>query len=180
MRTPLTRLALVGLVSTCILILPALPVLGDDAQKHRDEVVKVLQNLGTQETAFDSISFGISGAVVVLQGFTVSAALRDEARSEVKKLDWVAHVVQQVELLPVGPQAKQIRKDVLEILEEEVPESFPHGFAKIRIGVDGEGVVTLVGSIRSDDESRYKAALEQVEDVMRVSSVEDKVVKEAR
>ena len=116
---------------------------------------------------------------MVLQGFTINGALRDDARAQVQKLDWVTHVIQQVELLPVGPQAKKMRQEILRILQKQVPQAFPTGFAQIRIGVDGDGVVTLVGSIRPDDEKRYEAAVEQIKHVTFVDSVKDDVVRQA-
>jgi osmotically-inducible protein OsmY len=146
--------------------------------KHRDDVVKVLSTLGTRETVYDYLTFGISGPVVVLQGFTINGALRDNAKAQVEKLDWVTHVVQQVELLPVGPEVKRVRRETLGILKKQVPQAFPTGHANIRIGVNGDGVVTLIGIIRPNDETRYLAAVERVKHITFVASVEDKVVKQ--
>jgi osmotically-inducible protein OsmY len=145
--------------------------------KHQDDVVKVLNTLGTPETTYDFITFAISGPVVVLQGFTVNGALKDNAEAQVKKLEWVTHVVNQVELLPVGPEAKRVRREALAILQKQVPQAFPTGHANIRIGVDGEGVVTLIGVIRPNEEVRYLAAVEQIKHITFVASVENKVVK---
>ncbi len=39
----------------------------EQKDKHFDEVVKVLNTLGTPETAYDYVTFGLSGPVVVLQ-----------------------------------------------------------------------------------------------------------------
>lgn len=158
---------------------PALLAQNDEAARHREDVVKALSDLGTPETVFDSLGFAISGPVVVLQGFTINGALAGNAKAQVEKIDWVTHVIQQVELLPVGPQMKSMREDILDILQEQVPQAFPTGTARIRIGVDGDGVVTLVGSIERGDEKRYEAALEQIERVTFVDSVEDKVVRQA-
>ena len=67
--------------------------------QHAVDVREALNTLGTPETVYDYITFGMSGPVVVLQGFTVNGALRDNAKAQVHKLDWVTHVVQEVELL---------------------------------------------------------------------------------
>ena len=144
--------------------------------EHAAEVRKVLNTLGTPETVYDYITFGISGPVVVLQGFTINGALRDNAKAQVQKLEWVSHVVQEVELLPVGPELKRIRKQILAILKKQVPQAFPRNHATIRIGVDGEGQVTLIGIIRPPDKTRYLAAVEQIKHITFVAGVTDKVV----
>jgi len=177
MRTLMTCLVTAVLALTGAVTSPALPAQNDEAARHRDDVIKALSSLGTTETVFDSLGFAISGPVVVLQGFTVSGALRDDARAQVQKIDWVTHVIQQVELLPVDPRVKRMREDILKILQKQVPQAFPTGVAKIRIRVDGDGVVTLVGSIERGDEKRYQAAVKQIERVTFVDSVEDKVVR---
>jgi hypothetical protein len=146
--------------------------------EHAAEVRKVLNTLGTPETVYDYITFGISGPVVVLQGFTINGALRDNAKTQIQKLDWVSHVVQEVELQPVGPELKRIRKQILGILKKQVPQAFPTGHADIRIGVDGEGQVTLIGVIGPKDEKRYLAAVEQIKHVTFIAGVTDKVVKD--
>ena len=150
----------------------------DQKVQHATDVRKTLNSLGTPETVYDFLTFGISGPVVVLQGFTINGALRDNAKAQVEKLDWVTHVVQEVELLPLGPELKRIRRQILGILQKQVPQSFPTRHANIRIGVDGEGQVTLIGIINPPDEKRYLAAVEQIKHIPFVAGVKDKVVKD--
>jgi len=146
---------------------------------HVDDVNKVLNMLGTPETPYDYVTFGISGPVVVLQGFTVNGALRDNAKAQIQKLDWVTHVVQEVELLDVGSELKRVRRQILATLKKQVPQAFPQNHANIRIKVTVKGDVTLVGVIDSPDEKRYLAAVEQIKHVTFVGSVTDNVTKRA-
>jgi len=144
---------------------------------HVDDVVKALTTLGTPETPYDYITFGISGPVVVLQGFTVNGALRDNAKAQVEKLDWVTHVVQEVELLDVGPELKRVRRQALATLKKQVPQAFPQNHANIRIKVTIKGDVTLVGVIDPPDDKRFLAAVEQIKHITFVTSVTNNVTK---
>jgi hypothetical protein len=144
--------------------------------EHAAEVRKVLNTLGTPETVYDYITFGLSGPVVVLQGFTINGALRDNAKAQVQKLEWVSHVVQEVELHPVGPELKRARQEILALLRKQVPQAFPTGRANIRIGLDGDGQVTLIGVIRPPDQKRYLAAVERIKHIPFIAGVTDKVV----
>ena len=57
-----------------------------------------------------------------------------------------------------------------------MPQAFPRNHANIRIGVDGEGQVTLIGIIRPPDQTRYLAAVEQIKHITFIAGVTDKVV----
>ena len=149
------------------------------SSKHFDEVVKVLNKLGTPETPYDYLSFGLSGPVVVLQGFTINGAVRDNAKAQVQKLKWVIHVVQEVELLDLGPELRRVRQQILTTLKKQVPQAFPQNHANIRIKVTVKGDVTLVGVIEAPDGKRYLAAVEQIKHITFVGSVTDKVTKKS-
>ena len=144
---------------------------------HIDDVIKALTTLGTPETVYDYVTFGVSGPVVVLQGFTINGALRDNAKAQIEKLDWVTHVVQEVELLDVGPELKRVRRQVLGTLKKQVPQAFPQNHANIRIKVTIKGDVTLVGVMGKDDEKRYLAAVEQIKHITFVNTVTSEVTK---
>lgn len=144
---------------------------------HVDDIIKVLTTLGTPETTFDYLTFAISGPVVVLEGFTVNGALRDNAKAQIQKLDWVTHVVQEVELLDVGPELRRVRQQVLATLKKQVPQAFPQNHANIRIKVTIKGDVTLIGVIDKNDEKRYLAAVEQIKHITFVGSVTSSVTK---
>lgn len=148
----------------------------EQAVKHLKAAQKVLGRLGTPETAFDFIHPAVSGPVVVLEGFTSNNALKDDAQAQVQKLDWVVHVVNEIEWLDVGPELRRMRRQILGILEKQVPQAFPENHANIRIKVTVKGDVTLVGLISPNDKLRYEAAVEQIKHVPLVKSVTDSVV----
>ena len=148
----------------------------EQKDKHFDDVVKVLTTLGTPETVYDYLTFGISGPVVVLQGFTANGALRDNAKAQVQKLKWVTHVVQEVELLDLGPELKRVRRQTLGILKKQVPQAFPANHANIRIKATLKGDVTLVGVVDAADKKRLAAAVEQIKHITFVGSVTNNIV----
>ena len=148
----------------------------EQSSKHLKEVVKVLSTLGTRETTFDYIHPALSGPVVVLQGFTVNGALKDDAQAQVQKLKWCTHVVNQVELLDVGPELRRVRRQARGILQKQVPQAFPENHANIRIKVTLKGEVTLVGVVSPNDKVRLQAAIEQIKHVTFVDSVTNHIV----
>ena len=148
----------------------------DQTARHIRDVMKTLSTLGTPETVYDFITPSLSGPVVVLQGFTINGALKDNAVAQVKKLKWVVHVVDEIELLDKGPELRRIRRQILAILQKQVPQAFPQGHASIRIKVTSKGDVTLVGMVSQDDEERLKAAIEQIRHITFVSSVTNHIV----
>jgi len=148
----------------------------DQTVKHFQEVLKALAAMGTPETPFDFVHPAVSGPVVVLQGFTVNGALKDNAQAQVQKLEWVTHVVNEVELLDVGPELRRVRQQVLATLQRLVPQAFPERRAQIRIKVTLKGDVTLVGVISPKEKERLAAAVEQVKHVEMVGSVTNNVV----
>ena len=148
----------------------------EQTSKHLQEVVKTLSTLGTPETTFDYIHAALSGPVVVLQGFTVNGALKDNAAAQVQKLAWCTHVVNQIELLDVGPELRRVRQQTLAILKKQVPQAFPERHANIRIKVTLKGEVTLVGVVSPTDHKRLQAAIEQIKNITFVDSVTNHIV----
>ena len=148
----------------------------EQTSKHLKDVVKVLSTLGTPQTIFDYIHPALSGPVVVLQGFTVNGALKDNAAAQVQKLAWCTHVVNQIELLDVGPELRRVRQQTLGILKKQVPQAFPENHANIRIKVTLKGEVTLVGVVSPTDQKRLQAAIEQIKNITFVSSVTNHIV----
>ena len=147
----------------------------DQLEKHRQDLLKALASCGSRQTVFDFITFQMSGPVVVLTGFTINGGYKNEAQSRIEKLDWVKHVVNEVQFLPVEPGAQDIRTGTLAILRREVPQSFPQNHANIRIGVD-KMVVTLVGYVEKFNKLRYEAALVQIKNLPLVKDVKDEVL----
>ncbi len=147
----------------------------DQQEKHRKDVLKELWSCTSRQTVFDYIGFQMSGSVVVLTGFTINGAYKNEAQRRIEKLKWVTHVVNEVEFLPVEPGAQEMRSGALAILQREVPQSFPQNHANIRIKVD-KMVITLVGYVESYNKLRYEAALVQIKNLPLVKDVKDEVL----
>lgn len=148
----------------------------EQTAKHAQDVAKALSTLGTGETPFDFINFGVSGPVVVLQGFTINGALKTDAQAHVQKLKWVTHVVNEVEILMEGPQARSLRRQTLATLERLVPQAFPENHANIRIKATAKGDITLVGVVSPADKVRLEAAIEQIKHLGLVATVTNHIV----
>jgi osmotically-inducible protein OsmY len=148
----------------------------EQTARHSQDVAKALATVGTPETPFDFINFGVSGPVVVLQGFTITDVLKKDAQAHVQKLTWVTHVVNEVEYLKIGPNVRRIRQQTLAKLQEMVPQAFPENHADIRIKVTVKGDITLVGVISPNDKVRLEAAIEQIKHFALVNSVTNQVV----
>lgn len=148
----------------------------EQTARHLEQVLKKLGTLGTPETVYDYIHPGVSGPVVVLQGFTVNGALKDDAQKQVESLGWVVHVVNQIEYLDHGPELRRARGQILGILQRQVPQAFPENHANIRIKVTVKGDVTLLGVVRPNDKLRLEAAVEQIKHVPMIASVTNQIV----
>jgi hypothetical protein len=143
---------------------------------HLKEVLGALAKMGTPETPFDFVTPGVSGPVVVLQGFTANGALKNNAEAQVKKLGWVVHVVNEIEYLAAGSELRRMRSEILATLERMVPQAFPENHSNIRIKVTKEFDVTLMGVVDPGDKKRFEAAVEQVKHLELVGSVTNHVV----
>ena len=144
-------------------------------QQRRDQVAKKLQDMARLLTPFDSIGFNMSGPAVVLQGFCTKAVIKQDAEKAVKELDWVSHVVNEIEFIPADPAGIDIRQETLSILMKAIPQSFPNNYANIRIKVDQAYNVTLVGEIAPGDEKRLEAAIVRINHLPLVKGVDNQV-----
>ncbi len=149
-----------------------------EMNKHRQQVVKKLVTLPHQETAFDFFSFGIQGPTVVLLGFTIRPVLKTEAEGSVKELEWVEHVVNEIQILPLNAQDRRLRSGSLTILERLLPQSFPQGHADIRIKVI-RGDITLVGYIDAFQKKELEVAIVQIQHLPLVGEVKSGVAVKA-
>ncbi len=145
-----------------------------EVQKHRTEVVKKLNTLPIPETPFDFLSFGIQGRTVVLLGFTIRPVLKTNAEGAVKQLSWVENVVNEILVLPLNPEDRQIRVQSLAILQSSVRQAFPENHADIRIKLL-RGDVTLVGFISEIDSKRLENAVIQIQHLPFVRKVTNNI-----
>ncbi len=146
-----------------------------EVQKHRTQVLHALLTIPTLQTTFDFLNFGIQGPTVVLLGFTVQPVLKTEAEGVIKRLPWVQNVVNQIEVLPLNPEDKQIRVQSLSILQRLVPQAFPANHADIRIKTM-RGDVTLVGFIDEISKLRLESAIVQIQHQPYVREVTNNVI----
>lgn len=58
---------------------------------------------------FDSLSFGIQGKTIILQGFASRPQLKSEAESAIKRIKGVEKVDNQIKVLPYSPNDDRIR-----------------------------------------------------------------------
>jgi hypothetical protein len=164
------------------LISPALAYAADqtamekERAEHRQQVAEALNTMGRLMTAFDYITFYLSGPAVVLEGFTTKPVVKQDAATAVKKIEWVNHVVNKIEELPIEPTINDLRAEVLSIVKAASPQSFPQDRAYIRVSIDGGMNVTLVGWADPGDELRLEAAVVQINSLPLVKSVENLVV----
>lgn len=150
-----------------------------EMNKHRQEVVKKLVTLPHQETVFDSFNFGIQGPTVVLVGFTIQPVLKTEAEGSIKQLEWVEHVVNEIQVLPLNPEDRRLRSGSLAILEQLLPQSFSQNHADIRIKVM-RGDITLVGYIDAIEKKRLEAAIVQIQHLPLVREVKSDIAVKAK
>ena len=146
-----------------------------EVQKHRTQVVKRLNTLPILETPFDFLNFGIQGRTVVLLGFTVRPVLKTDAEGAVKQLSWVENVVNEILVLPLNPEDKEIRVRSLAILRSTVPQAFPENHADIRIETL-RGDVTLVGFISEIESKRLENAIVRIQHLPFVKKVTNNVI----
>jgi hypothetical protein len=144
--------------------------------EHRQQVAEALATMGRLMTAFDYITFYLSGPAVVLEGFATKPVIKQDAATAVKKIEWVNHVVNKIEELPVEPAINDLRAEVLSIVKTASPQSFPQDRAYIRVKIDGGMNVTLVGWADPIDKVRLEAAVVNIKNLPLVKSVENQVV----
>lgn len=58
---------------------------------------------------FDDLSFRVDGSTVTLFGEVTRPVLKDEAESDVKNIEGVTRVINNIEVLPLSPMDNQIR-----------------------------------------------------------------------
>lgn len=147
-----------------------------EQQARREEVARKLSDMSRLLTAYDYVTFNMSGPAVVLQGFCTKAVIKKDAEKAVRELDWVTHVVNQIDFIPAEPAGNDIRRETLSILRAACPQAFPENRAYIRIKVDQAHNVTLVGGIDPGDEKRLDAAVLQIKQLPLVKDVDNDVL----
>lgn len=138
------------------------------------QILEKLNGTPTRQSIFDYIGFQLSGDIVILSGFTIQEGLKAESEKVVRSLEWVKHVVNRIEVLPVEPNGSRIRGRAESVLKDTVPQAFPEDRADIRIKVKDTDV-TLVGSVHKIHGRRLENAVSQIRGLPSVSSVTNQV-----
>jgi len=142
----------------------------------RQEVAAELAKVPRLPGPFDYLTFTISGSVVTLEGFATGATLKEDAQKVVERIDWVTGVENEIEFHPSEPQADGIRERTLEILAQKLPNAFPERYPDLRIQVDPELNVKIVGFLSPIDRSRLESALVDIRHLALVKSVDSQVL----
>ncbi|MGA8144709.1 MAG: BON domain-containing protein [Candidatus Acidiferrales bacterium] len=121
-------------------------------------------------SVFDNLEYRVDGDKVTLMGQVVLPALKDEATSAVKKVEGVAQVDNQIEILPPSPMDARLRRQELRSIYSYPPlQRYGMGtLPGIHIIVDG-GHVTLEGVV--DNQADKDAANIRANQVPGVFSV---------
>lgn len=102
-------------------------------------------------SVFDNLAFQVQDDRVILMGQVVRPTLRSDAEAQVRKIEGVASVVNQIEVLPLSPNDDRLRRQVFRAiysssgLERYALQAVP----PIHIIVKG-GNVTLEGVVASE------------------------------
>lgn len=105
-----------------------------------------------------------------------SLVRKEDAAKSVRSIDWVVHVINKIEELPIEPTINDLRSEVLSILKAASPQSFPQDRAYMRVKIDGGMNVTVVGWADPGDKLRLEAAEVQIKALPLVKSVTSEVV----
>lgn len=126
-------------------------------------------------SVFDNLAFRVDGDKVTLMGQVTRPTLKSDAEGVVKKIEGVASVKNEIEVLPLSPMDDQLRRAVYRAVYSE-PSLSRYGFqavASIHIIVKN-GNVTLEGIV--DNETDRNLANLRANQVPNVFSVKNNLV----
>jgi BON domain-containing protein len=123
-------------------------------------------------SVFDNLAFQVEGDKVTLEGQVTRPTLKSDAEAVVKKVEGVAAVVNNIEVLPLSPMDDQIRRAVYRAIYGEggLPRYAESAVPSIHIIVKN-GNVTLEGVV--DTESDKNLANLRASGVPNVFSVKN-------
>ena len=121
-------------------------------QKMQERITKETRHelaMLPQLSIFDNLAYKVDGDTVTLLGQVRNAVLKDEAEKAVKRIEGVAKVDNQIEILPPSPNDDRIREQVARAIFND-SRLFPYAIQSlppIHIIVKG-GHVNLEGIVR--------------------------------
>jgi len=146
-----------------------------ELEGRRQEVADALDRLPRFPGPFDYVTFSISGTEVTLQGFSTRPTIKSDAQKMVERIEWVTTVDNEIDFNPSEPGTDRIREDTLAVLVDVLPDAFSEKYPDLRIKVDPEFNVTIVGELSPINRSRYESALVRLDQVALVKSVDSQV-----
>jgi hyperosmotically inducible protein len=147
-------------------------------EKYRERLVKQVRHellMLPWYSVFDNLAFRVDGDKVTLIGQVTLPTLKSDAEAAVKRIEGVASVNNEIEVLPLSPMDDQLRRAVYRAIYSE-PSLSRYGFqavASIHIIVKN-GNVTLEGVV--DNESDKNLANLRANQVPNVFSVKNNLV----
>jgi osmotically-inducible protein OsmY len=100
---------------------------------------------------FDTVGFEVRGQTVILSGQVVKESVKQNAERAARRIDGVANVVNQIEVLPASKRDDALRTNMYRALYEKQPlEKFATGEAPPIHIIVKNGWVTLEGVVHSD------------------------------
>jgi hyperosmotically inducible protein len=123
-------------------------------------------------SAFDNLQFEVDGDQVILSGQVMQPYTKSDAEAAVKRIAGVAHVQNDIAVLPVSPMDNEIRRaEYHAIFSQPSLARYAMGaLPSIRIVVD-DGHVTLEGAVSSEmDRTIANARALSVQDVFSVTN----------
>jgi len=146
-----------------------------ETESRRQQVADALDRLPRFPGPFDYVTFSISGTEVTLEGFSTRPTIKSDAQKVVERIDWVTKVDNEIDFNPSEPGTDRIREDTLAVLVDVLPDAFSEKYPDLRIKVDPEFNVTIVGELSPINRGRYESALVRVDQVPLVKSVDSQV-----
>ncbi len=101
-------------------------------------------------SVFDNLVYKVQGGTVTLMGSVTRPTLKKDAETEVKEIEGVEHVVNNIEVLPVSPMDDQIRRAMYRTIYSETLQRYSiQAVPPIHIIVKN-GHVTLEGVVANE------------------------------
>jgi len=151
-----------------------------DPERARQRIIREVRHelvLLPWYSVFDNLAYKVEGDRVTLLGQVVRPVLKSDAEAVVKRIEGVAKVVNNIEVLPLSPNDDRIRRAVYRaiygnsVLERYALQAVP----PIHIIVKG-GHVTLVGVVANQADKNVAEI--QAKSVSGVFSVDSKLTVE--
>ncbi len=80
---------------------------------------------------FDDLGFNVDGGTVTLSGQVVNPVLKDDAEYAVKRVEGVASVIDNIEVLPLSPNDDRLRRAVYKAIYGDSVLSTRYGFQAV-------------------------------------------------